>query len=62
VGYSKLDWLKLVIINGVKKTRIEHNGVYPSPDVPSTYIHGEKREPSKQGKIEKWEDGESSVC
>jgi hypothetical protein len=46
---TKLDWLKLITINKVKKTRIEHYGL-PLP-LPSIYVLGEKQESSKDGKI-----------
>jgi hypothetical protein len=58
---TKLDWLKLITINKVKKTRIEHYGL-PHPTLPSIYVLGGKQESSKLAKTEKPGTGESPVC
>jgi hypothetical protein len=49
---TKLDWLKLITINKVKKTRIEHYGL-PQPNFFQYYVSGEKQESSKPVKTKK---------
>jgi hypothetical protein len=58
---TKLDWLKLIIVNKVKKTRLNIMA-YLYPILPGIYVLGEEQESSKPAKIEKSESGESWVC
>jgi hypothetical protein len=54
---TKLDWLKLVTIKGIKKTRIEHNGLPPPRFVQYLCTWGEA------GTIKKTEnDGKTGDC
>ncbi len=57
---TKLDWLKLITINKIKKTRIEQYGL-PLPSLPSPFVPGEKQESSKPEKTEILGIGESRV-
>jgi hypothetical protein len=58
---TKLDWLKLITINKVKKPGLSIMA-YLYTILPGIYVLGEMEESSKLAKTEKMETGESQVC